>query len=83
MNKRMKTTSAVLVVVVLIAAIFVLFLFRQSKTNLGKLTGEMCSYGGTEYRYGDSFPASDGCNNCSCGEAGLVSCTLMACDSTY
>jgi hypothetical protein len=37
-----------------------------------------CSYYGTQYRGGDSFPSMDGCNTCSCTEAGVV-CTDRAC----
>ncbi|MCG5051737.1 MAG: hypothetical protein KA712_02145 [Myxococcales bacterium] len=38
-----------------------------------------CTYEGVAYRAGDGFPASDGCNTCSCGADGLVACTLIAC----
>jgi hypothetical protein len=38
-----------------------------------------CSYGGKTYAVGDSFPATDGCNTCSCGEGGSVACTKIAC----
>lgn len=38
----------------------------------------MCSYEGQSYAQGSSFPAADGCNNCSCGPSG-VACTKMAC----
>lgn len=38
-----------------------------------------CTYDGTEYLPGDSFPAADGCNTCSCGANGMVGCTKMAC----
>jgi hypothetical protein len=41
--------------------------------------GDVCVYGGKTYREGDTFPASDGCNMCSCGEDGNVSCTEIAC----
>jgi hypothetical protein len=30
---------------------------------------------------GDSFPAEDGCNTCSCESGGGVACTLRGCDS--
>jgi len=32
-----------------------------------------------EYAVGESFPASDGCNTCYCGEDGSIACTEMAC----
>jgi len=38
----------------------------------------VCTYGDTVYQDGDSFPAADGCNTCSCAD-GDVSCTEMAC----
>lgn len=40
-----------------------------------------CSYGQRQYGAGQSFPASDGCNTCSCGKDGRVSCTLLACET--
>ena len=36
-------------------------------------------YGGQSYRPGDSFPATDGCNTCSCNPDGQIACTLIAC----
>jgi hypothetical protein len=38
-----------------------------------------CDYGGALYEEGESFPADDGCNTCSCGSDGRVMCTLKAC----
>jgi len=32
---------------------------------------------------GSSFPAGDGCNECSCQEGGSVACTTMACPGCY
>jgi hypothetical protein len=40
---------------------------------------EGCSYGGEHYDVGESFPADDGCNQCSCSEDGNVQCTLKLC----
>ena len=40
--------------------------------------GGTCDYNGTSYRYGDSFPAGDGCNSCNCSEDG-VGCTTIGC----
>ena len=37
-----------------------------------------CVYDGTTYAEGSSFPATDGCNTCSCTD-GMVVCTEMAC----
>lgn len=42
-------------------------------------SGGTCSYGGQSYSAGDAFPATDGCNNCSCGTTGKVTCTKIAC----
>lgn len=38
-----------------------------------------CSYGGETYQPGQSFPSTDGCNTCTCGDNGSVGCTKMAC----
>jgi len=40
----------------------------------------VCKYNGQLYRAGESFPANDGCNTCSCSENGMVACTKMACN---
>jgi hypothetical protein len=42
-------------------------------------TAAGCDYNGKEHAVGDKFPASDGCNQCSCGEGGDVQCTLLGC----
>lgn len=47
-------------------------------------TGEpkaVCTYGDAQYQQGESFPAKDGCNTCTCGKDGMVQCTEMACNS--
>ena len=38
-----------------------------------------CTYDGATYVPGDSFPATDGCNTCTCMDSGDVACTLMLC----
>ena len=38
-----------------------------------------CNVDGLDYEPGESFPSSDGCNTCFCGEDGLVGCTERAC----
>lgn len=38
-----------------------------------------CDYNGFTYDVGESFPATDGCNVCSCMENGMVACTKMYC----
>ena len=40
--------------------------------------GGSCNYQGKSFSDGQNFPASDGCNTCSC-RAGSVNCTLHAC----
>ncbi len=42
-----------------------------------------CTYEGKSYQQGDSFPANDGCNTCSCAADGSVYCTLKACACDY
>ena len=39
-----------------------------------------CTINAIEYQVGDTIPALDGCNTCSCTERGEVVCTLMACN---
>jgi len=38
-----------------------------------------CESNGKHYAQGESFPSSDGCNTCSCGERGAIQCTLAYC----
>jgi len=38
-----------------------------------------CVYGGQAHKRGEWFPASDGCNSCSCNADGTVLCTEIAC----
>lgn len=38
-----------------------------------------CQYDKLVWEVGDSFPANDGCNTCTCMRDGSVACTLMAC----
>jgi len=50
------------------------------KEPLGSVDGgSSCSYQGAIYHAGNSFPAADGCNTCTCGKDGLVSCTEKGC----
>lgn len=44
--------------------------------------GGVCVLDGERYRPGDTFPSSDGCNTCSCGEDGQIACTLRFCAAT-
>src|SRR5687768_9432575 len=38
-----------------------------------------CEYDNTFYDVGASFPATDGCNTCSCGPGGVIQCTERGC----
>lgn len=40
-----------------------------------------CTYQNARYSSGESFPAGDGCNSCTCGQDGNVACTKVACDA--
>ncbi|XP_052812213.1 U-reduvitoxin-Pr11a-like [Mya arenaria] len=40
--------------------------------------GQDCDYAGTLHKTGESFPSTDGCNNCFCSN-GAVACTLKFC----
>lgn len=42
---------------------------------------DVCKYDGKGYSINESFPASDGCNTCTCEKTGTVSCTEKACSS--
>ncbi len=44
--------------------------------------GDTCLYEGITYQVGDSFPAVDGCNTCSCESGGLIACTELGCVAT-
>ncbi len=44
-----------------------------------KSTGVICKYNGKEYKEGETFPAGDGCNTCTCGSNGVPNCTKRAC----
>jgi hypothetical protein len=46
---------------------------------LAAVGAKTCSYGGETYATGQTFPATDGCNTCSCGQDGAVACTKRAC----
>ena len=47
--------------------------------SCGGPSGGVCGYGGALYSVGSSFPASDGCNTCTCLAGGSVACTEKAC----
>ncbi len=41
---------------------------------------EGCAYQGTSYAFGESFPAGDGCNTCTCQANGSIGCTEIGCN---
>jgi hypothetical protein len=43
--------------------------------------GNVCVYEGNTYAVGQTFPAGDGCNTCSCSADDTVLCTTIACGS--
>ena len=45
----------------------------------GGTSSGSCDYLGKSYPAGSTFPASDGCNACSCQTSGAVYCTARAC----
>jgi hypothetical protein len=49
-------------------------------TGSGGSAGGGCEWDGNFYAPGDTFPAGDGCNSCTCGGDGSVGCTLLFCD---
>jgi hypothetical protein len=56
-------------------------LFPAALAGCGSdVTGEdQCTVDGVDYDVGESFPAPDGCNTCTCQEGGQAACTLMGC----
>nr|XP_034320544.1 BPTI/Kunitz domain-containing protein-like [Crassostrea gigas] len=55
---------------------------RAPDFSTGPLPGSPgCFYNGRYYFQGQSFPAGDGCNSCTCQGNNNVACTLIACPS--
>lgn len=48
------------------------------KFSDGTASKKSCQYNGVEYKDGENFDATDGCNKCFCSD-GNVGCTLIAC----
>lgn len=46
--------------------------------SLDIASGNVCNYGGNTYAEGDTFPATDGCNTCTCTN-GNAACGTNAC----
>jgi hypothetical protein len=60
--------------------LFLLFLFLSLAGVTCQTTQEIaCGYEGQRYEAGQSFPAADGCNTCTCELDGSISCTEIAC----
>jgi hypothetical protein len=53
--------------------------YSSDATFTVELRGPGCFYNGQAYSIGDSFPANDGCNHCSCNVNGQAVCTKIAC----
>jgi len=67
----MKKGLIYILIAIVILAVVILF-FSIKKTT--------CTYEGEEYKKGESFPASDGCNTCFCDKKngeGKVSCSII------
>ena len=83
-----RTAKFVAIVVVLILAAGAgaggVLIYENSKdddSNDSNQTEATCTYNGKEYKEGEGFESTDGCNSCSC-QNGEVVCTLMACENT-
>jgi len=46
-------------------------------THQDSRAGSACTYNGKSYNPGDSFPDTDGVNQCTCESDGEVMCTLV------
>lgn len=55
------------------------YLYRKIAPAMENIIPYSCTYGKIVYKHGEGFPATDGCNSCSC-QNGQVQCTAMACD---
>jgi len=45
----------------------------------GTVSNDGCSMDGVYYEVGETFPAGDGCNTCTCQGSGKIGCTRTAC----
>lgn len=78
-----KTRTLIILIVIFLLGIFFGYNMKsiQSGDNPINLNPfpKSCQYNGRIYKSGESFPAEDGCNSCSCNN-GNIGCTLMACN---
>lgn len=51
---------------------------KYGQCDCGQPSSPVCTYNGLTYLAGASFPASDGCNKCSCTSDGKVVCSTGA-----
>ncbi|HWS48508.1 MAG TPA: hypothetical protein VN174_00475 [Candidatus Methanoperedens sp.] len=82
-----------LIIFIVVAALLAYSFYRTQKSTTDVksvptntpptgLPASKCLINGEEYDIGQSFPASDGCNTCSCDKDLLIACTTMACDAS-
>jgi len=66
----------------MMGSMLALLLLYSSNLMIGCGASTTCEYEGKTYKVGDSFPAKDGCNTCSCSADGSAACTLKGCITT-
>jgi hypothetical protein len=49
-------------------------------SSVGSDPGGTCTYNGATHQAGTTFPATDGCNTCTCDAQGQVACSLLGCE---
>lgn len=72
--------------------IYTLFIIKPPSANTPGTTtpsaeptidnsGKFCEVNDQNFKIGETFPAADGCNTCSCTDDQTVSCTEISCDT--
>lgn len=85
---RKKTFLYISLVLVFLLTAILGGYFLINKTDFLKQNGlppilpKNCTLNGKTYKPDEPFKSPDGCNSCSCGRDGQISCTAMACDPT-
>lgn len=51
----------------------------ESNTNTPTPSGPVCQLNDKTYTVGETFPATDGCNSCTCDDKSLITCTEKVC----
>jgi hypothetical protein len=81
--KTNKTAIVIAFVIVFLLGIFLGINIERAQNGEGWIDlnpiPHSCRYNGKTYKSGESFPAKDGCNICTCDD-GKIACTLMACE---